>query len=134
MMFVTVSGNPTEKETEEITSLWQGSLFNANYDVQRYAVVCKGKVLLRTLVFFSFLEIFSTVDPVLFSSSINSYYFFAAMSVHITIVFLLSHFRKILVWCINIFNTYLWFAYSLASCYLMVQLFFSFSCSSLPSC
>ncbi|XP_025774841.1 LRP chaperone MESD isoform X2 [Puma concolor] len=35
MMFVTVSGNPTEKETEEITSLWQGSLFNANYDVQR---------------------------------------------------------------------------------------------------
>lgn len=52
MMFVTVSGNPTEKETEEITSLWQGSLFNANYDVQRYAVVCKGKVLLRTLVFF----------------------------------------------------------------------------------
>lgn len=35
MMFVTVSGSPTEKETEEITSLWQGSLFNANYDVQR---------------------------------------------------------------------------------------------------
>ncbi|XP_066886144.1 LRP chaperone MESD isoform X2 [Kogia breviceps] len=34
MMFVTVSGSPTEKETEEITSLWQGSLFNANYDVQ----------------------------------------------------------------------------------------------------
>ncbi|NXJ73439.1 MESD protein, partial [Trogon melanurus] len=33
MMFVTVSGNPTEKETEEITSLWQGSLFNANYDI-----------------------------------------------------------------------------------------------------
>ena len=29
------AGNPTEKETEEITSLWQGSLFNANYDVQR---------------------------------------------------------------------------------------------------
>ncbi|XP_049470308.1 LRP chaperone MESD isoform X2 [Panthera uncia] len=38
MMFVTVSGNPTEKETEEITSLWQGSLFNANYDVQRQNV------------------------------------------------------------------------------------------------
>lgn len=35
MMFVTVSGSPTEKETEELTSLWQGSLFNANYDVQR---------------------------------------------------------------------------------------------------
>ncbi|KAJ7409428.1 LDLR chaperone MESD [Willisornis vidua] len=38
MMFVTVSGNPTEKETEEITSLWQGGLFNANYDVQRFIV------------------------------------------------------------------------------------------------
>ncbi|XP_007519413.1 LRP chaperone MESD [Erinaceus europaeus] len=38
MMFATVSGNPSEKETEEITSLWQGSLFNANYDVQRFIV------------------------------------------------------------------------------------------------
>ncbi|XP_049639929.1 LRP chaperone MESD isoform X2 [Suncus etruscus] len=38
MMFVTVSGSPTEKEMEEITSLWQGSLFNANYDVQRFIV------------------------------------------------------------------------------------------------
>nr|KAF6410985.1 mesoderm development LRP chaperone [Rousettus aegyptiacus] len=38
MMFVSVSGSPTEKETEEITSLWQGSLFNANYDVQRFIV------------------------------------------------------------------------------------------------
>ncbi|XP_067827721.1 LRP chaperone MESD [Heptranchias perlo] len=38
MMFVTVSGNPTEKDTEEITSLWQGGLYNANYDVQRFVV------------------------------------------------------------------------------------------------
>ncbi|KAI1889714.1 hypothetical protein AGOR_G00165790 [Albula goreensis] len=38
MVFATVSGDPTEKETEEITSLWQGSLFNANYDVQRFVV------------------------------------------------------------------------------------------------
>lgn len=38
MVFVTVTGNPTEKETEEITSLWQGSLFNANYDIQRFIV------------------------------------------------------------------------------------------------
>lgn len=36
MVFATVSGDPTEKETEEITGLWQGSLFNANYDIQRY--------------------------------------------------------------------------------------------------
>lgn len=35
MVFATVSGDPTEKETEEITGLWQGSLFNANFDVQR---------------------------------------------------------------------------------------------------
>lgn len=38
MMFATVSGNPTEKETETITQLWQSSLFNAHYDVQRYVV------------------------------------------------------------------------------------------------
>ncbi|XP_020792746.1 LRP chaperone MESD [Boleophthalmus pectinirostris] len=38
MVFATVSGNPTEKETEEITGLWQGSLFNANYDIQRFVV------------------------------------------------------------------------------------------------
>uniref|UniRef100_A0A672K7R9 LRP chaperone MESD n=1 Tax=Sinocyclocheilus grahami TaxID=75366 RepID=A0A672K7R9_SINGR len=38
MVFATVSGNPTEKETEEVTSLWQGSLFNANFDVQRFVV------------------------------------------------------------------------------------------------
>ncbi|XP_030622097.1 LRP chaperone MESD [Chanos chanos] len=38
MVFASVSGNPTEKETEEITSLWQGSLFNANYDIQRFVV------------------------------------------------------------------------------------------------
>ncbi|XP_062998637.1 LRP chaperone MESD [Elgaria multicarinata webbii] len=38
MMFATVSGEPTEKETEQITNLWQGSLFNANYDVQRFIV------------------------------------------------------------------------------------------------
>ncbi|XP_015260884.1 PREDICTED: LDLR chaperone MESD [Gekko japonicus] len=38
MMFVTVSGDPSEKETEQITNLWQGSLFNANYDVQRFIV------------------------------------------------------------------------------------------------
>ncbi|XP_017333591.1 LRP chaperone MESD [Ictalurus punctatus] len=38
MVFATVSGNPTEKETEDVTSLWQGSLFNANFDVQRFVV------------------------------------------------------------------------------------------------
>lgn len=38
MVFATVSGDPTEKETEEITGLWQGSLFNANFDIQRYTL------------------------------------------------------------------------------------------------
>jgi hypothetical protein len=45
MMFATVSGNPTEKETERISARWQGSLFNAHYDVQRY-VVGDNRVLL----------------------------------------------------------------------------------------
>jgi hypothetical protein len=45
MMFATVSGNPSEQETEKITQLWQGSLFNAHYDVQRY-VVGSNRVLL----------------------------------------------------------------------------------------
>ncbi|XP_060899322.1 LRP chaperone MESD [Labrus mixtus] len=38
MVFATVSEDPTEKETEEITGLWQGSLFNANFDIQRFVV------------------------------------------------------------------------------------------------
>jgi hypothetical protein len=36
MIFVTVTGEPTERETEEITSLWQSSLFNANLQSTRY--------------------------------------------------------------------------------------------------
>ncbi|XP_052786627.1 LRP chaperone MESD-like isoform X2 [Mya arenaria] len=38
MMFATVSGNPTQQETEKITQIWQGSLFNANIETQRYVV------------------------------------------------------------------------------------------------
>lgn len=33
---IVLPGNPSEKETETITQLWQSSLFNAHYDVQRY--------------------------------------------------------------------------------------------------
>ena len=36
MMFVTVSGDPTESESAEITGLWQSSLFNANLQCTRY--------------------------------------------------------------------------------------------------
>ena len=35
MIFATVSGNPTKAETEEITKLWQSSLFNANFEITR---------------------------------------------------------------------------------------------------
>jgi len=38
MMFATISGNPTEKDTESISQMWQSSLFNAHYDLQRYVV------------------------------------------------------------------------------------------------
>ncbi|PRD19109.1 UNVERIFIED_CONTAM: mesdc2, partial [Trichonephila clavipes] len=38
MVFVTVSGNPTEKETEEITGLWQSSLMNTHINVERYPI------------------------------------------------------------------------------------------------
>lgn len=35
MMFATVSGDPTEKETDELTALWQSSLYNANIEITR---------------------------------------------------------------------------------------------------
>ena len=38
MMFISVSGNPTRDETERITTLWQNSLFNANFEIQRYII------------------------------------------------------------------------------------------------
>ncbi|XP_069102258.1 LDLR chaperone boca-like [Argopecten irradians] len=38
MMFATISGSPTQRETEQISQLWHTSLFNANYDTQRFVV------------------------------------------------------------------------------------------------
>ncbi|XP_063952510.1 LRP chaperone MESD-like [Lytechinus pictus] len=38
MMFVTVSGDPTQEEAETITQRWQDQLFNANFQLQRYMV------------------------------------------------------------------------------------------------
>ncbi|CAF4124170.1 unnamed protein product [Rotaria socialis] len=35
MMFATVSGSPTRRETEEITQIWWSGLKNALYDVNR---------------------------------------------------------------------------------------------------
>ena len=37
MMFATISGNPTEEETEEISALWQSMLYNANIEITRCA-------------------------------------------------------------------------------------------------
>lgn len=36
MMFATVSGNPTRRETDEITQIWWAGLKNALYDVTKY--------------------------------------------------------------------------------------------------
>jgi len=38
MTFVTVSGKPTRQETEEITKLWQTSLWNNHIQAERYLV------------------------------------------------------------------------------------------------
>merc|ERR1712038_546279 len=38
MMFITVSGAPSEDETQTISQRWQSSLFNANVNLQRYVV------------------------------------------------------------------------------------------------
>ncbi|GFR71668.1 LDLR chaperone MESD [Elysia marginata] len=38
MMFATVSGNPTEEESEKISMLWQSQMFNAHIELQRYVV------------------------------------------------------------------------------------------------
>lgn len=38
MTFVAVSGNPTRDEAEEITKIWQTSLWNANIQAERYMV------------------------------------------------------------------------------------------------
>lgn len=38
MMFVSVAGNPSKKETEQITARWQTSLFNAQFQIERYIV------------------------------------------------------------------------------------------------
>lgn len=46
MMFATVSGDPTEQETEQITGLWQSSLYNANIEVTRF-VISANRILIK---------------------------------------------------------------------------------------
>ncbi|XP_070546811.1 LDLR chaperone boca-like [Ptychodera flava] len=48
MMFATVSGNPTRKETEEITVMWQSMLFNAHYELTRYVIADDRIILVLT--------------------------------------------------------------------------------------
>jgi len=38
MAFVTVSGNPTRRETEEKTGLWQSSLMNSHISAERFVI------------------------------------------------------------------------------------------------
>lgn len=38
MTFVTVSGNPTRDEAEEISKLWQTSLWNSHIQAERYMI------------------------------------------------------------------------------------------------
>lgn len=38
MTFVTVSGEPTKNEAEEITKLWQTSLWNSHIQAERYMI------------------------------------------------------------------------------------------------
>nr|CAB3263759.1 LDLR chaperone MESD-like [Phallusia mammillata] len=46
MMFATVAGDPTEEETEKISSLWQSQLYNANIEVTRF-VISANRVLFK---------------------------------------------------------------------------------------
>lgn len=46
MMFATVSGDPTQEETEEITTLWQNSLYNANIEITRF-VISPNRILIK---------------------------------------------------------------------------------------
>jgi hypothetical protein len=39
MIFVTVSDRPTRTETETITTLWQTSLFNANFEITKLVII-----------------------------------------------------------------------------------------------
>ncbi|XP_067938583.1 LDLR chaperone boca-like [Watersipora subatra] len=46
MMFATVAGNPTRKETEKVSARWESSLFNANIQMKRY-VIEDDKILIQ---------------------------------------------------------------------------------------
>nr|XP_039265188.1 LRP chaperone MESD-like [Styela clava] len=46
MMFATVSGDPSQDETEDITTLWQNSLYNANIEITRF-VISPNRILIK---------------------------------------------------------------------------------------
>ncbi|XP_033624886.1 LDLR chaperone boca-like [Asterias rubens] len=48
MMFVSVSGDPTQEETDDITVRWQSQLFNAHFNFQRYPVSSDRVIFLLT--------------------------------------------------------------------------------------
>lgn len=47
MMFATVSGKPTRRETDEITQIWWGGLKNALYDVTKFVLILWKKIFIR---------------------------------------------------------------------------------------
>lgn len=46
MMFATISGDPTQEETEKISGLWQSQLANAHIQTERY-VISANRVLIK---------------------------------------------------------------------------------------
>lgn len=43
MLFVTVAGKPSQKETEQISAIWQQGLHNANFQLTRYFSIAEYK-------------------------------------------------------------------------------------------
>jgi hypothetical protein len=83
MMFATVSGNPTKRETEEISQIWWTALKNALYDITKYVYLEMG--------FYS--KKISFLDTLLM---IDEFYFFYKM-VHKLMKLKIILFNKIVV-------------------------------------
>jgi hypothetical protein len=62
MIIVTVNGNPTKAETEEISNIWQTSLFNAGYNFNRFNLFSRNFVFLIVISFAQNLNNFKIPD------------------------------------------------------------------------
>lgn len=52
MTFVTVSGNPTRQEADEITKIWQTSLWNNHIQAEKSVFIIFTSTLLNVIDFF----------------------------------------------------------------------------------